>query len=263
MDLGLKNKLCLVTGATGGLGRATADLLASEGARVWLTDVDESKVAELSGDPRFLGGSVADLTRQDEVDALAERLAEHGGADVVVHAAGVTGAKGHPLEMSDEDWREAWDIDFMSAVRVSRAFVPVMQRKGWGRAVFVTSENAVQPYADEAVYNTAKAALSSFARSLAHVAGPDGVLVNAVAPAFVKSPMTDQMMRSRAEKLGVSMDEAVDGFLAEERPNLVLRRRGRPEEVAAVIGLLCSEAASFTLGSAYRVDGGAVATVDG
>ena len=265
MDLGIKGRSAVVTGATGGIGLATARILLEEGAHVLLTGPDQMKLKrtaeQLGGATEHLQCVRADLSGQTGVDTL--RDATHGNVDIVVHTAGVTGAKGDPLaDITDEDWADAWNIDFMSGVRVARALVPAMVERGWGRVVFVTSENATQPYPEEAVYNAAKAALLSFVKATGQVYAPKGVLINAVAPAFIATGMTDGMMKKRAEKLGVSIDEAIQSFLDEERPYLVLKRRGRPEEVASVIALLCSERASFVVGSNWRVDGGSVMAIN-
>lgn len=264
MDLGISGKLALLSGASGGIGLEAARVLAADGARVFLTDLEQGPLddaASALGDA-VAGTAACDLTDQAAVNALRDKVASLGGADMLVHAAGVTGAKGDPLEMTDDDWMEAWQIDFMSAVRMSRAFVPSMVDKGWGRVVFVTSENAVQPYADEAVYNAAKAALLNFTKCVSLPYGPKGVLFNTVSPAFIETPMTDGMMDKRADELGVSKKEAIESFLKEERPFLSLSRRGQPEEVAGVIALLCSDRASFVNGSAYRVDGGSVGAMN-
>lgn len=265
MDLGIKDRLAVITGAAGGIGHATARILLEEGAHVLLTGLDETKLKhtaeQLGGKSDHLRCVLADLSEQAGVDTLRE--ATHGRADIVVHTAGVTGAKGDPLtDITDKDWADAWNIDFMSGVRVARALMPMMVERGWGRMVFVTSENATQPYPEEAVYNVAKAALLSFVKAAGQVYAPKGVLINAVAPAFIATGMTDRMMKERAEKLGVSMDEAIHSFLDEERPDLVLKRRGRPEEVASVIAMLCSERASFVVGSNWRVDGGSVLAIN-
>lgn len=265
MDLKIEGRTALVTGATGGIGLETARLLREEGAQVVLTDLDEDELdeaaRELGGEGAPVRSVVADLSDPPGVEALKDAVDEE--VDILVHAAGVTGAKGDPLrDITEADWAHAWQVDFMSAVRVARAFVPPMLERGWGRVVFITSENATQPYADEVVYNTAKAALLSFTKGIAQEYAPQGVLVNAVAPAFIATGMTDGMMEQRAEERGTSFDEAVETFLEEERPHLALGRRGNPEEVAAVIALLCSERVSFVVGANYRVDGGSVLAVD-
>lgn len=261
MDLGLDGKTALITGGSGDIGFATAQHLAAEGVRIVLTDITEDRLREKI---EQLGGSatghVADLSTQDGADGLKDAI--DSDVHIVVHAAGVTGAKGDPLDMTEDDWHEALQIDLMSAVRISKAFVPPMAEAGWGRVIFVVSENVAQPYPDEVVYNVAKAGVLTFSKSLSMVYAPKGVLVNCVAPAFIETNMTDGMMEKRADKMGVSVKKAVETFLEEERPHLVLKRRGRPDEAAATIAFLASELASFTVGSNYRVDGGSVQSVN-
>ncbi len=263
MDLRLKDRVALITGAAGGIGLATARLLAEEGVKLVLTDREQGALlqsaAGLAGEPLLIA---ADMTRQAEVDDLIRQAeARFGQVDIVVHTAGVTGAKGDPLELSDADYQEAWDTDFFTAVRIARATVPAMRKRGWGRLVCITSENAVQPYWEEVVYNVAKAALAAFIKNLSYKEAAHGVLCNTVSPAFIETGMTDGMMKKRAEEMGVSFAEAVQSFLKEERPGIVQQRRGQPEEVAAAIALLVSERASFINGSNLRVDGGSVQSV--
>ena len=265
MDLNIAGRAAVVTGAAGAIGRETAKALLQDGVRVLLTDVDEDELSEslvrLGGASERLQSVVADLSSQDGADAIADAVDWH--IDILVHTAGVTGAKGDPLrDITEEDWEHAWQTDFMAGVRVSKTFIPPMLDRGWGRVVFVTSENATQPYPDEVVYNASKAAALTLIKGMGQLYGPKGVLVNAVAPAFIATDMTDGMMEQRAEELGVSFDEAVESFLDEERPHLVLKRRGRPEEVGAVIAFLCSDRASFVVGSNWRVDGGSVLAID-
>ncbi len=234
MDLGISGRTALITGATGGMGEAVAKVLMGEGVKLILTDRDES---ELSGTVARLGGGaetvVADLSTPRGVLDLAAATTPR--VEILIHTAGITGAKGDPLAMTEDDWQETLQIDFFSAVRLARAFVPTMQEAGWGRVVFVTSENVAQPYPDEVVYNVAKAAVLTFAKSLSMTAAKHGVLINSVAPAFIETDMTDGMMEKRAKEKGVSKEDAIQSFLDEQRPHLVLDRRGKPDEVAAVI----------------------------
>ncbi|PPK92104.1 NAD(P)-dependent dehydrogenase (short-subunit alcohol dehydrogenase family) [Kineococcus xinjiangensis] len=263
MDLGIAGRTALVTGADSGIGLASAHLLAQEGVRVALTDVDAGALeAAASGLPGEVVTVAADLTVPADVERLhAEVTSRLGEPDILVHSAGTTGATGAFHEIDEEGWRSTLDTDFLSAVRVVRAFVGGMRRSGWGRIVLMASEDAVQPYPDELPYCAAKAALLSLAKGLSKTYAAEGVLVNAVSPAFIATPMTDVMMRKRAEEQGVGFDEAVAGFLEQERPGIEVGRRGRAEEVAAVVAFLCSERAAFVNGSNYRVDAGSVATI--
>lgn len=271
MNLSIASRVAVVTGADSGIGFATARILAHEGATVILNDktTDELRRAaeqlqsEISGDNRVIP-ITADLTQVADVTKLAEQVkSKFGGADILVHCAGIRGAAGDFLSLSDDDWLETINIDLMGAVRVCRAFIPHMQKNGWGRIVLIGSENAQQPYAEESPYNACKAAVVNLARCLSNAYAEQGLRINSVSPAFVKTPMTDAMMQQLSQQKGVSEQEAIQQFLQEKRPNIVLDRRGKPEEVAAIIAFLCSEHANFITGSNYRADGGSVATAFG
>lgn len=263
MDLRISGRVALITGADGGMGFAVAKLLAEEGVKLVLADKTlteaEARRGELPGDTLLVK---ADLTASGEAERIVtEALGRFGKLDIAVHTAGITGAKGDPLELTDADYEEAWQSDFMSAVRVARAAIPQMKKGGWGRFVAITSENAVQPYWEEATYNAAKAALAAFCKGLSYKLAADGVLVNTVAPAFIETAMTDEMMDKRAEENGTSKEEAIRSFLEEERPGIVQQRRGTVDEVAAAVALLVSDRASFINGANIRVDGGSVQAV--
>ncbi|WP_017301352.1 SDR family NAD(P)-dependent oxidoreductase [Nodosilinea nodulosa] len=265
MELGIKGKVALITGGDSGMGRATAQLLASEGVKIALLDKTTDKLQSTLDDIKSVGEAFAvqaDLRNLSEVEnARDEIVNRYGTVDILVNCAGITGATGDFFEISDRAWHEALEVDLMGAVRVCRTFVPLMQQSGWGRVVLVTSEDAVQPYTDEMPYCAAKAGLLNFTKNLSKACAKDGVLVNSVSPAFIATPMTDAMMEKRADKLGVSFDQAIATFLKEKRPHLELQRRGKAEEVAAVIAFLCSQLSSFVVGSNYRVDGGSVASI--
>ena len=265
MELGIKGKVALITGGDSGMGRATAKLLADEGVKIALLDKTSEQLQATVAEVQTVGEAFAvqaDLRNLAEVEAARDQIVQHyGTVDIVVNCAGITGATGDFMDISDDDWHEAIEVDLMAAVRVCRTFIPLMQKSGWGRVVLVTSEDAVQPYTDEMPYCAAKAGLLNFAKNLSKAYAKDGVLVNSVSPAFIATPMTDAMMEQRADKLGVSFDEAIASFLKEKRPHLELQRRGKAQEVAAVITFLCSQLSSFIVGANYRVDGGSVASI--
>lgn len=265
MDLGIEGKIAVITGGDSGIGKATAELLAREGVRVALIDKTSETLERASKEIARFGEVIAiraDLTNLEEVEAAKHQILERfGTVHILVNAAGITGATGKFLELSDKDWYETIEVDLMAAVRTCRAFIPPMREAGWGRVILLGSEDALQPYPDEMPYCASKAAILNLAKNLAKAYGKDGVLVNSVSPAFIATPMTDAMMEERSQKINGSFDEAVSSFLEEKRPHLELQRRGRPEEVAAVIAFLCSERSSFVLGANYRVDGGSVATL--
>ena len=265
MDFGIKDKIAVITGGGSGIGRATADLLASEGVKLALVGRTKEKLQtaaeELSKQTEAIP-VVADMTKVAEVEAAKQKIIDHyGSVDILVNSAGITGATGDFLGLTEEDWYETLEINFMGVVRVCKAFIPSMQQKGWGRVILLGSEDAVNPYIDDMPYCAMKAGVLNLAKNLSKAYTKDGVLVNTVSPAYVESPMTNAMMEKRSDERGISFEKAVETFLEEERPHIEVNRRGKVAEVAAVIAFLCSQQSSYVVGSNYRVDGGSVATV--
>jgi 3-oxoacyl-[acyl-carrier protein] reductase len=256
MDSGLDGKACIVTGATRGIGLATAKLLRAQGARVLLVarDADEvARVAEqVGGEP--LAGDVTDPDAGEHIVATcAERF---GAVDVLVNNAGTSFVR--PLEaLTDEDWNGQWELNVMAPMRLMRAAAPRMAAAGGGRIVNVCSSSGKRPSLTNVAYSVTKAAQLSLSRHFADRYVGDGVLVNAVAPGPVTSPLwlaegglADQAAAAR----GVSRDEA----LAAQQAKVPLGRFAEPEEVAAVVVFLCSAQASAVAGAAWSVDGGTV-----
>ncbi len=161
MDLGIKGRIALISGADSGMGKETARLLLEAGVRVALTDKPGGSLDQAVEELTSLGEVIAvtgDVTKSEDVTALWAEVRERlGEPDIYVNSAGVTGATGDFLEIDDKGWQETLDIDLMGAVRMCREAIPAMRRKGWGRIILMASEDAVQPYVEELPYCAAKA----------------------------------------------------------------------------------------------------------
>ena len=263
MDLGISGKTALISGGDSGIGWQTAKILLDEGVTVVITDKDQSSLdeaaARLDGP---LHAFAADITSTESIARLHQQVMDAvGDIDILVQSAGITGAQGLFHEVDDAGWVETIEVDLLGPVRLVSAFLPSLRQGGWGRIVFLASEDGVQPYDDEIPYCSAKAGVLALMKGLSRTYATEGLLVNAVSPAFIHTPMTDAMMEKRAKERGTDIDEAIESFLDEERPYMALKRRGEPEEVANVIAFLCSDRSGFVNGANYRVDSGAVASI--
>ncbi|WP_342644598.1 SDR family oxidoreductase [Mucilaginibacter sp. CSA2-8R] len=265
MNLNIEGKVAVITGGDSGLGLATAMLLAAEGAHIVLSDVDADSLEEAAQKIRDAYPQVkvvaakANIDQNDSVLQLAAKVeSEFGAANILINCAGARGAAGDFLTLTDEDWQNTINTDLLGAVRICRAFIPQLQKSGWGRVVLIASENAYQPYEEESPYNACKAGVINLSKCLSRAYSNANLLINCVSPAYIETPMTDAMMEDLAKERGTDKEEAIQFFLKNDRPHLAVGRRGKPEEVAAVIAFLVSEQASYVNGSNYRVDGGAV-----
>ncbi len=259
MDLGLRDKACVVTGATRGIGLATARMLAAEGARVLLVARDEQQL-ERAGEELGAAVLAADVTLPADGERIVATCVRRLGAiDVLVNNAGTSFVRSLE-ELSDEDWQSQWELHVMGPMRLMRAAAPLMAAAGGGRIVNVCSSAGKRPSLTNPAYAVTKAAQLSLSRVFADRHAADGVLVNAVAPGAVSSPLwtdpgglADQAAASRA----ITRDEA----LAAQASKVPLGRFAEPEEIAAVIVFLCSSQASTVTGAAWSADGGTVATI--
>jgi 3-oxoacyl-[acyl-carrier protein] reductase len=266
MDLGLTDKIAVVTGASAGIGKAITAALAAEGASVVLCARDGGTLGaaarELAKNGARLLPVASDLTSLEGVEKLRrEALAAFGTIHVLVNNVGGPGRFAPFMDLSHEEWVEVLNLNLLSAVRTTRAFLPAMQRQRWGRIINIASESGVQPDPEKPHYNASKAALLNLTKSLSKAFAADGILVNAVSPAFVMTPAVHGMIEKAAREAGRGFDEEVATFLAEKRPHIELKRPGEPHEVGAVVAFLASERASFINGANFRVDGGSVASI--
>ena len=266
MELGLSGRACVVTGASRGIGRATARMLCAEGADVLLVARSEKQLIDAADECASAGESAGgraeslaiDVTQPDAADRIVRETDERlGQLDVVVNNAG-TARRRDLDEVPDEDWYAAWELNVMAPMRLMRAAAPSMGNRGWGRIVNVSSSSGKRPSAATPEYSVAKAAELSLSRLFADRYAAQGVLINAICPGAVKSELwtedgglLDQVM----EMEGLSSREEALEAAAAGRP---IGRLAEIDEVAGAIVFLCSEQASYTSWAAWSVDGGVV-----
>jgi 3-oxoacyl-[acyl-carrier protein] reductase len=240
MDLGIAGRTAVVTGASRGIGAAVARLLETEGARV----VGVSRAAGI------------DVTAHDAAERIAARA---GDVDILVNNAGTSFARGLD-ELTDDDWNGQWELHVMASMRLMRAFAPGMAARGWGRIVTVASSAGKRPSLTNAAYSVTKAAQLSLSRVFADAYAARGVLVNAVAPGAVASPLwigEGGLGDQTAAAKGISREQALQA----QADRIPVGRLATVEEIASVVAFLCSERASMVAGAAWSVDGGTVATI--
>jgi 3-oxoacyl-[acyl-carrier protein] reductase len=269
VELGLEGKVALVTGSSKGIGFAIAEALAREGCKVVLNARNATELESAAAQIRKAAPSAHVHVVASDVAvsggserAVAETVSRFGTIHILVNNAGGVGRFGAFAELTDDEWLAVFQLNVMSAVRASRAAIPHMQRQKWGRIINISSESGTQPDPFMPHYNASKSALNSLTKSLSKAYGAEGVLVNTVSPAFIRTPQVDEMLANQGKSRGLSSaDEAERVFVREFRPNIVFGRAGRAEETAGIVVFLASEQASFITGSNYRVDGGSVASL--
>jgi NAD(P)-dependent dehydrogenase (short-subunit alcohol dehydrogenase family) len=264
MDLGLKGKVAIVTGGTVGIGLAVARAFAREGVSAAIIGRDGARAArEASSISNEFGvpsiGIEADVTCPDSAKRCAADVeARLGGIDILVNNAG-TGSSETIMEATDERWQYYWDLHVMAAVRFSRAVVPSMRKRGGGAIVNTASICAKQPLGYEPIYNTTKAALVMFGKCLSNELIVDGIRVNTVNPGLVLTPD----WRKTAGILTQGTDTTVDQYLDKiAKDNAPIGRFASPEEIAEFYLFLCSQRASYSVGSVYYLDGGWLKTIE-
>lgn len=252
MDLGLKNRIAVVAASSEGLGKAVAFGLAREGAKLALCSRNLDVLNATADEIRAATGvdiitQAVDVTIDDQVRDFVARAVEHfGSVDICV-----TNAGGPPSKTFEQttvaDWRLGVDLNFMSAVYFARQVLPVMQQRGWGRFITITSITVKQPVDGLILSNAVRAAVNGLVKSLSNEYAKSGVLVNNVCPGYTATARLQEL----AEKLGPSAEQTWNS-------QIPMGRLGKPEELADLVVFLASERASYITGESIAVDGGFV-----
>jgi len=257
MDFGLKDKIALVAAASSGIGFASARELAREGARVFLCSRDAQHASEAAEKIHKetgadIAGIACDVTNDSAVQAFVNLTVERAGKiDICVTNAGGPPAKTF-AETDLDVFRQAFELNALSAIRFAKLVMPGMIERKWGRIVNITSVSVKQPIDGLLLSNTVRAGLTGWAKTVSNEVAAHGVTVNNVAPGYTLTERQDYLAEVRAKALGKSKQEIIDSW-AEQAP---IRRMAQPEEIGAAVAFLASERASYITGVTLQVDGG-------
>jgi NAD(P)-dependent dehydrogenase (short-subunit alcohol dehydrogenase family) len=263
MKIDLSGKTALVTGSTAGIGYAIANGLAASGANVVLNGRRQAKVdatvAKLAGAVAGakVRGIAADVSTAAGCKALVAALPE---VDILINNAGIFEPKDF-FEIPDEDWSRIFEVNVMSGVRLSRAYMQGMLKRNWGRIVFISSESGLNIPKEMIHYGVTKTAQIALARGLAELTRATAVTVNSVLPGPTLSDGVETFVKNLAKQNGQSEAEAAANFVKQHRPTSLLQRFASPDEIANMVVYVASKEASATNGAALRAEGGIVNSI--
>jgi NAD(P)-dependent dehydrogenase (short-subunit alcohol dehydrogenase family) len=252
MDLGLKNRVALVTGGSQGIGKACAMKLAEEGATVVIAARGRELLDQVAADIRAAGGKVLAIAADVSQDAectriIQEILKAYGRLDILINNAG-TSATGEFESVTDKDWQADFDLKLFAAIRLSRLAIPEMRKNKWGRIINVTNIGAKQPRAKSMPTTVTRAAGLAMTKALSKEFAADNILVNSVCIGLIRAGQHER----KAAKAGISVEQLYENH----GKDVPLGRVGRAEEVANVVAFFSSEASSYVTGSSVNLDGG-------
>ncbi|SHG82292.1 SDR family NAD(P)-dependent oxidoreductase [Ferrimonas marina] len=260
MDLQLKDKRVLVTGSTGGIGKTLAEHYLREGAVVYINGRSEERCEAIAqelaqataGDAR---AAAADLSDGPQTEALVARLEQEGGIDILINNTGIFEVKAFE-QISDDEWMHYFNVNILSAVRLSRALLPKMLERDFGRIVNISSECAIKPLGQMVHYSVTKTALLSLSRALAELTKGKNVTVNSVLPGPTWTEGVENYFDTLAEKEGKPVEALMENYFADHEPTSLLQRFVSTDEVASATVYLTSNRAMN--GQGLRVEGGII-----
>ena len=248
----LKDKVAIVTGAASGIGLATAEMLAKEGARVVLADINEAQLEAVSA--KIGADALAvDLSKREGCRELADyAMKQHGRIDILVNVAGIQNVA------SVEDFpEERWE--FMISLMLTAPFLltkyawPSMRQNGWGRVINLNSIHGLVASEFKSAYVSAKHGLMGLTKTAALEGGPCGITVNSICPAYVRTPLVDNQIEAQAQNHGISKEEVISKIMLQKA---AIKTMLEPETIAEAVKFLCSDAAANITGPAFTIDGG-------
>ncbi|MGE3274056.1 MAG: SDR family oxidoreductase [Vicinamibacterales bacterium] len=262
MNYGLKGKRALVMAASRGLGYASALGLAREGCQLVICSRDQARIDEAAARIRAETGATvhaleSDVSQPGEASRLVgTAVGALGGLEIVVHNAGGPPA-GQFLQMTEEQWHQAFEQNLMSFARLVKAAVPEMKKAGYGRVLTIASSSIRQPIPNLVLSNAFRAGVWGLAKTMSRELAPEGILVNVIAPGRIQTERIDELDQANASRTGQALEAVKQASVA----SIPLGRLGRPEELANLVVFLASEAAGYITGQAIMVDGGAGTTL--
>lgn len=260
MDFGLSGKVALVAAASKGLGRACAEALAAEGARVVIAAREQSALEQTARElAQAIRGTVlahrADVRHAEDITALVDRMIhEFGGIDILVNNAGGPPA-GTFDACSDEQWEAAFRLTLLSAVRLTRAVLPSMRQRGGGRIMYIASSSVKQPIEDLLLSNALRPGVAGLAKTLSRELAPDHITVNTVCPGRF---LTDRLRSGSSVRTRIAQGQTEEEALQALAQDIPLGRIGQPEEFGALVAFLASKQAAYITGTTIQIDGGLI-----